>query len=227
MQQTTPLPDHPYSLSDVHRLAAMGEGQFIEFKHRVPEGRRLAKEIVAFANSDGGNVLLGVSDAGEVVGVRDALEEIFSLDEALRIYCDPEIAHSTERIAVSRRRDVIVVKVPQSDAKPHFVVDPLEEGRRMAYVRVRDMSIEASREAVRLMKSPGDENTRFEFGHKEMLLMRYLDEYQRITVEQFARLADIPTRRASHTLVLLAKAEVLRLNPDPAGDYFTLSRKAA
>ena len=215
------------SLADVQRLADIGEGQFIEFKRRVPDGRRLAKEVVAFANSGGGHLLLGVNDAGEVVGVRDAHEEMYALHEALSTHCFPEVACELERVRVSRRREVVVCRVPESTSKPHFVVNPDESERKVAYVRVRDMSIEASREAVRLMKSGTDSDTRFEFGDKELLLMRYLDEYQRITVRQFAQLADIPSKRASHTLVLLAKAELLTLHPDPDGDYFTLARNRA
>ena len=47
-------------------LLAEGEGQRLEFKQALS---RLDREIVAFANSAGGTVLLGVDDAGEVVGV--------------------------------------------------------------------------------------------------------------------------------------------------------------
>ncbi|MBO6577372.1 MAG: ATP-binding protein [Rhodothermales bacterium] len=215
------------SLSDVQRLAGIGEGQFIEFKRRVPQGRRLAKEVVAFANSSGGHLLLGVNDAGEVVGLRDVHEEIFALERALEQHCYPAVAYSLERVEVSRRREVIVVRVPESEGKPHFVIEPDDPMRRTAYVRVKDMSIEASREAVRLMRTGTDSDTSFEFGKKELLLMRYLDEYQRITVSQFAQLADIPNKRASHTLVLLARAEVLKLHIDAGGDYFTLARNRA
>lgn len=226
MEHGIPL-ERTLSLGDVQRLAAIGEGQFIEFKRRVPDGRRLAKEVVAFANSTGGHVLIGVNDAGAVVGLRDAHEEIFALSEALEAHCYPPIHYTLERIELARRREVVVIKVPESEGKPHYVIEPDDPMRRTAYVRVRDMSIEASREARRLMRTGTDSNVKFEFGEKELLLMRYLDEYQRITVAQFARLAGIPAKRASHTLVLLTRAELLRLHPDPAEDYFTLARNRA
>jgi schlafen family protein len=220
-------PKRGLTLADVRRIAAIGEGQYIEFKLRVPDGRRLAKEMVAFANSGGGQLLLGVGDDGEVTGLRDPLEEIFSLDLAVRTHCQPLVEHTVERISVSRKREVIVIGIPESATKPHFVIEPEPGTRKMAYVRVRDMSLEASREAVRLMRSRADSDTRFEFGQKELLLMRYLDEHHRVTVSQFARLADIPARRASQTLVLLARARILTLHSDPEEDYFTLSRNRA
>ncbi len=212
------------TLPEVTRLAQLGEGHTIEFKRKVPRPERIAKEIIAFANTDGGNLLLGVDDDGTVVGLRDAEEESFALLGAMAAHCDPPVPFATERVAVTKKRDVIVVQVPASERRPHFLVDPENAGTPTAYVRIDDMSVEASREAVRIMKAarePAD--TLFQFGEKEQLLMRYLEAYGRITVEQFAGLAGVPTRSASQTLVLLARAEVLRLHADPKQDYFTLS----
>ena len=111
-----------------------------------------------------------------------------------------------------------------------FVMPGRGEGFGIVYlealacgVPVVASSLDASREAVRLMKherAPTD--VRFEFGEKERALMRYLDRHEQITVETFARLVDIPRRRASQTLVLLAKANLLRFYPDERADYFTL-----
>ncbi len=202
----------------------MGEGQQLEFKKRVPEGSRLAKEVTALANARGGRILIGVTDEGHVVGVRDPEEEEFSLHEVLGAFCDPPVRHHTYRIPVSRRREVILVEIPESHEKPHYVVDPAEGERRQVYVRIRDMSVAASREAIRLMRYGGtSDNVRFEFGEKELTLMRYLDEYGRISVDQFARISGAPRRVASHTLVLLTRAGLLAHHLDPASDFFTLA----
>lgn len=214
----------PMNLQELTQLVSLGEGRQLEFKRRVPRAERIAKELIAMANTDGGRLLLGVDDDGSVVGVRDAEEEEFALRQALIAHCDPPIPFSTERIPITHRRDVIVVSVPSSGTKPHYLAHIGENGSRTAYVRVRDMSVEASKEAVRLMKNAGEaENVLFEFGEKEQMLMRYLDKYGRITVSQFAKLANIPARAASHTLVLLTRADVLRLHAGERSDYFTLA----
>ena len=57
---------NPQSLSD---LIALGEGFTTEFKRSMPSD--LGREICAFANATGGVLLLGVSDAGEIVGVAE------------------------------------------------------------------------------------------------------------------------------------------------------------
>lgn len=200
----------------------MGEGLTLEFKTRVPKAERISKEVIAFANTSGGRLLLGVDDDGGIKGVRDAEEEEYALTAALEKHCRPPVKISTERIPISNKRNVILVRVPASSEKPHKLV--AENGEETVYIRVADMSVEASREHVRLMKNRNKaDNVVFEFGEKEKVLMRYLENYGRITVAQFARVADIPKRRASHTLVLLAKANVLQLHPDSKTDYFTLA----
>jgi len=223
-------------LADVKRYVSLGEGMHTEFKRRVPRPERIAKEAIAFANASGGRIFLGVDDDGTILGVRDAVEEEFALIEALSAHVSPHIEVSLTRVSVTGRREVLVVDVPESPQKPHFLVNgsgepaPSKAGgapegeERTAYVRVGASSVEASREAVRLMRhAVAPKDVRFEFGEKEQMLMRYLDRHERITVEAFAVLAGIPRRRASQTLVLLAKANVLRLHPDERADYFTLA----
>ena len=216
-------------LRDLKRLAACGEGPHVEFKRRVPRPERLAKEAIALANTQGGRLLIGVNDDGEVCGVRDAEEEAFALEHAMRRHCDPPIAYGVTRVSVTGRREVLVVDIPASARRPHYLVGAEDDpNARTAYVRVGDQSVEASREAVRLMRFAAEpRDVHFEFGDKERVLMAYLDRHERVTVEQFARLAGIPRKRASQTLVLLTKANLLRLHPDAGDDYFTLSYNTA
>ncbi len=210
---------------ELQRLVSIGEGQHLEFKRRVPEAGRLAKEVIAFANGAGGHLLLGVDDSGTILGVRDADEEIYSLRDALDNYCEPKVEIELERIQISRRRDVISVWVKSSSQKPHYLVEP-GGTERTPYLRVRDKSVVASREAVRLMKHRRrEDDVMFEFGDKEHTLMRYLEAYGRITVDQFAKIANISLRSASRTLVLLTRADILILHPTETKDYFTVAER--
>jgi len=213
--------------ADLVRLAATGEGPALEFKQRVPRPARLAKEVVAFANTDGGRVLVGVNDDTTVVGLRDAEEEEFALRHALDTFVDPPLAYTIAHVPIpATQRDVLVIDVPPSPARPHFVVEP--DVPPQAYVRVGASSVEASREAVKLMRRGPDDarGVRFEFGDKEALLMRYLDAYGRITVAGFAQIAGVPVRQARHTLVLLTRAGVLVHHIGAREDAFTLSLAA-
>ncbi len=211
------------TLQELTQLASLGEGANLEFKRKVPKPARIAKEIIAFANTSGGRLLLGVDDDGSIVGVRDVEEEEYALRNALEGYSEPVVSFTVERVPIAHRRDVIVVSVPESREKPHFLTSP-DNGARTAYLRAKDQSVEASREALRLMSISEEVDTAtFEFGEKELMLMRYLDDYGKITVKQFARIANISRRKASSTLVSLARANILRLHVDAQHDYFMLA----
>ena len=54
---------------DVHQLIAQGEGRRIDFKEETIRPRKLAETLVALANAEGGTILVGVDDNGQVVGV--------------------------------------------------------------------------------------------------------------------------------------------------------------
>lgn len=233
------------TLRALTRLVARGEGERLEFKRRVPEGPRIAREVIALANSGGGRLLLGVADDGEIAGLQYAAEEAFAFRHATERYCSPPVEYESEtvpldaRSAHDRRRDVMVITVPESSQKPHVLVDadhgpapesedgaPAEDDKGIAYVRVGEMSVEASPEAVALMEAGEDEpGVTFQYGEKEQLLMRYLEDYTRVTVGQFAKMAGIPKAEASQTLLTLTKADILQIQADREEDYFTLAMK--
>jgi len=214
------------TIEEVRRYVANGEGQYVEFKLRVPEPSRLAKEVVAFANSNGGRVFIGVDDDGTIVGVKDSAEEEFALTEALSLYCRPLMRWSSERVRVSAKRDIIVVKVPRSPKKPHYIVTNTEDGSGPAYVRVEDMSLEASPESVKLMQTEHlADGVKFEFGEKELLLMRYLEQYSKVSVAGFAQLASLSNEDAGHLLVTLTRAGVIDQYREARGEYYMMAFK--
>ncbi len=210
------------TFQELQQLVALGEGVSLEFKHKVPRPARIAKELIALANTHGGRVLLGVNDAGTIVGVDDAAEELFVLRKANTTFCRPPVDFSAERILTPADRDVLLVEVPESREKPHFLES--KEGDLTPYVRVNERSVEASPESVQIMREEDRQpQATLRFGEKESLLMRYLKDYGRITVEQYAQLANIPLYRASQTLFSMAEANVLRAHADRKEDYFTLA----
>ena len=70
-------------------LIREGEHQQQDFKYRVSDACKLAKSVSAFANTDGGRLLIGVRDDGVLSGVRSE-EEIYMMHQAAYKYCRPE-----------------------------------------------------------------------------------------------------------------------------------------
>ena len=96
--------------SDIDILVAEGEGSALEYKEGLSTG--FARELVAFANSAGGKVLVGVRDDGTVVGVKDS-NTLRSRIQDMARNCDPPI-----RVLVETIGDIMVVTVRESENKP-------------------------------------------------------------------------------------------------------------
>jgi len=201
-------------------LAGQGEGH-LEFKYRVPEPERLAKEVAALANTEGGCLLIGVQDDGSLAGLKDVEEEEFVLTRALRDCVSPAVEVDLERVPIRRKRQVIAVRIPASDARPHYVISRASR-RRTVFIRIQDKSVEASAESRKLMCNSGrNQNILFAIRSKERKLLRHIETHQRITVRQFAVLAKISRPHASRILLRLTRAKILRHQPDFSEDYFT------
>lgn len=65
--------------TEIQKLISQGESSTVEFKTRITQSRILARNISAFANSDGGKILVGVDERRGIVGCdRDRLSRIFN-----------------------------------------------------------------------------------------------------------------------------------------------------
>ena len=62
-------------------LIEEGEHEHQDFKFAVSDARKIARSLSAFANNDGGRLLIGVKDNGAIAGVRNE-EDIFVLRAA-------------------------------------------------------------------------------------------------------------------------------------------------
>jgi hypothetical protein len=63
------------NIQELKTLIAKGESPYVEFKEESVRAKDLAAEIVAFANCEGGMILLGVDDGGNVTGIEEEMVE--------------------------------------------------------------------------------------------------------------------------------------------------------
>ena len=130
------MDDKRYILS----LIREGEHQQQDFKYRVSDACKLAKSVSAFANTDGGRLLIGVRDDGNLSGVRSE-EEIYMMHQAAYKYCKPEASIKFDTYHIEGRT-IVIATVPPSTRKPIYAID--EEGKKRAYIRINDENIVAS-----------------------------------------------------------------------------------
>jgi len=207
---------------DLKNLIQTGESQYLEFKKTTPSPTKIAREISAFTNSNGGTLLIGVDDDKTITGIRAFFEEEYLLRKAAEELCVPAVKIKIELVHLIDK-DVIVVTVPEAIEKPIYIKNKL---KRRVFIRRNDESILASDERVEILKHQSSANgVTFQYGEHEQQLFRYLNEYGEITVTGFANLINQTTYRASKILIKLASAGVLSLFTRNKVDYYTFSGK--
>jgi len=208
-------------LRNLKHLVRHGEGQRLEFKMKVKFPEKIIKELVAFANSDGGHLFVGVADDGQIEGSKFVDEDQFLLEKAISAYCFPAFTYHVYRIPLENGRAVLVYHVFESVDKPHFV--QLEsDPHPVCYVRVKDRTIKASKEMKQILRRENEEGLSFAYGDSERWLMEYLRTNEQITLSEFATKANLPIWLASRKLVLLVLSRVLKIEAGEQQDHYSL-----
>ena len=181
-------------------LIREGEHRQQDFKYRVADACKLAYSVSAFANTDGGRVLIGVRDDGHLSGVRGE-EEIFMMHQAAYKYCKPEpsIAFDTYHV---EGRTIVIATVPPSAKRPVYARD--EEGRMRAYIRIDDENILASPVLLALwQESQKPRGTVITYDEKVRRLLDSMQGWQ--TLNQIVRLSRLPRRSVITLLARLVR----------------------
>jgi predicted HTH transcriptional regulator len=211
---------------EVLELIEGGENLQCEFKRKFSSSEKIAREMIAFANTRGGVILFGVDDNKEIVGVDSEKSEAELIKDAGLNYCEPPLDFNIAYFDLNGK-EVVVVEIPESDKKPHRIQDYLNEfdiNTAKVCIRVNDKSVLASKEMVRILRARTNNLNlkKYAIGPNEKSLFNYLDEYEKISVKELSALVNISERRASRTLVKLVRANLLLIHTKDNGEeYFT------
>lgn len=210
-------------LVELNEIIENGENDRVEFKRKFSSPEKIAKEMIAFANSKGGKILFGIDDDKSVVGVESEKGELELISTAAKFYCEPEVEFDTD-IMLLKKKDIVVVNIEESKKKPHKLVSDDDNDNSKVYVRFNDMSILASKETIKILKNSNLDSSplQINIGETEKALFDFLNENDKITVKGFKKLVNISERRASRTLVNLVKAKVIRHHLIGNEEFFTL-----
>ena len=182
----------------LHRLIAQGEHQQQDFKYEISDARKIARTLSAFANTDGGRLLIGVKDNGKIAGVRSD-EEIYMVEAAASLYCVPPV-ECRMSILRAEGHNVVIAEVEVADKRPVRV--KLDDGKLCAFVRIADENIVASPVQMALWREAADEEgTLLPFTPREQALLLMLSEAEEpMTLNRFARLGRLPRHHAVRLL---------------------------
>src|SRR5271154_6989650 len=129
-------------LSDLRKLISRGEGLQLEFKRKAAYPDKIAREVIAFANTNGGTLLIGVDDDGSIPGVKFPEEESLAIHHSLQSYCRPSISLTELIVPVSKTRFVLRFDIQTTPSRPHYL--KVNGTVKESFVRAHDMSVKAS-----------------------------------------------------------------------------------
>ena len=206
---------------ELKALVSNGETDRVEFKRKVAFPEKIAREVIAFANSGGGNLLIGISDDKQILGIKYPEEESYELNKTLRAVCRPAVQFTMEVIPVTEKKFVLNYYIPDSRRKPHYLIEGSGRDSRKSYIRLHDKSVQASEEMQKILRnSRSRHGVTIKYTENEKRLLKYLEDHQNITLDRFSEEAAVSRKEASGILVNLVSAKILRIIPGENEDLF-------
>lgn len=130
------------------------ETENIEFKSQFTED--IYKEVIAFANTDGGIVYVGIDNNGNAVGLTDVDQEYIRITNGIRDAIMPDVTMFV-RFTIQENK-VVRITVSEGSNKPYYL-----KGKGLkpsgVYVRQGTSSVPASPEQIRQMIKESDGDT--------------------------------------------------------------------
>ena len=156
------------------------ESENLEFKSRITD--EIYKEVIAFANTDGGVIYAGIDDDGNIVGLENVDEELVRITNGIRDAILPDVTMFV-RFTVQDNK-VVRITVNEGTNKPYYL---RSKGLKPSgvYIRRGSSSIPASSEQIRNMikQSDGDNFEEMRSSEQELTFEAAAAAFNRYHVE--------------------------------------------
>lgn len=192
---------HPLQL-----LIDQGEHQQQDFKFEVSDSKKIARTLSAFANTDGGRLLIGVKDNGKISGIRGD-EEYYMIEAASKMYTRPEVPFSSSYWDFEGKT-VLEIDIEPCPDRPYLAPD--KDDKYKAYVRIDDENILADEVMVRAWRKRNrPDGTLLRLSEPVKILLSFLENNPNISVSKFCRIAHISYNVARNILSDLMAMDVI------------------
>ena len=200
-------------------LIEEGEHEHQDFKFAISDARKIARSLSAFANNDGGRLLIGVKDNGAIAGVRNE-EDIYLVEQAAEMYCIPPQQLRVTAFKTDGGHTVIRVEIDRASTRPVQVKEA--EGRLRAYYRVKDENIAAPPLLVKAWQRAARQSSGTMLGidHHGQHLLRMASDDNGVILEDFMVEAHISRAMAEELAINLYCMGVIDFRYD--GSRFTI-----
>lgn len=201
-------------------LIEQGEHQQLDFKFEINDAKKIARTLSAFANTDGGKLLIGVKDNGKIAGVQSD-EEYHMIEAAAQMYCKPELPFKTRKWAILGKT-VLEVDIAAAENRPCLALS--DDDKWLAYVRVYDQNILANTVLIKVwQKEKRKQGILIKYSETEEILLDFLESNSQISLSKFCRIGKISGKQAEETLAKLIALDVIRIDLNEKGATYSLA----
>ena len=192
----------------IQNLIRQGEHQQLDFKHSITDSKKIARSLVAFANTDGGKLLVGVKDNGSIAGVRDD-EEFYMVQAAAQLYCKPPMDFESKIWEINGKT---ILEITISKSSDIVFSAPNKEGKWVVYVRVKDQNFAANKILLKVWQKRKSKNgVLVRYTEIEKQLFDYLAINQKITFSKFKKMVQVSKQKAERILVNLIVLDLIEI----------------
>ncbi len=199
-----------------------GEHQQQDFKYAVSDSKKIARSLAAFANTDGGRLLLGVKDNGAIVGVKSD-EEFYMIEAAAQLYCRPEVGFSVNEW-VEDGKTVLEIVIPKSHDNLHAA--PNKDGFYKVYTRVADQNLLVNKIYIDAFRKRQRSGLILRVTKPVEFIVQYLSNHDSITFSSLCRKMNLKKDTAHRILSHLVALDIVQIHFTEKTAYYTLNQSA-
>lgn len=133
---------------DILNIIKQGENKTTEFKVELPTGKSIPKAVVAFSNTGGGKIIIGVADNGDIIGLKPDVDLMKMQDRIASIIfdnCSPNIIPDIY-IENVEGKTILIVEVYRGNILPYYLKqDGKNDG---VYIRIGATNRKADQESI-------------------------------------------------------------------------------
>ncbi len=131
----------------VNGLLKQKEGERLDFKQKITSKEKISKTLAGLANTEGGYILIGISDEKRIIGI-DPEEERYMIESANEEFCVPNVSLTIEEIKVfgdklaeqnGEEKSILLVEIKKTEGPKIFCKS--KDGRLRSYKRVDDRTL--------------------------------------------------------------------------------------
>jgi predicted HTH transcriptional regulator len=201
------------------RLIEQGEGVHLDFKFEVSDAPKIARSLVAFANTDGGTLLIGVKDNGKIAGIRSE-EEFFMIRNAAMRYCTPEVSFQTKEWQI-RGKKVLEVTIPKGNLIPYKAPD--KNGEHKAFIRIADENMLVSGVQMKIwQKQKSRKEVRFSNNPEEKALLACMKENEQLSLSHLKKNCGLSPFKTEKLLADFVILKLVKMEMTAEGAFFSL-----